>query len=683
MAEPKWAANPAVQASATVEPQQGADGAADRLPNLPRMNIEPPTPIEQIGRGVADFTEGATQMGLWLKDAITGGNSAQQFTQERTDDQRLYEKGRGEGAGIDWWRMTGNAATVAPAMLIPGGQTLGAKIAGGAAIGGATAGGMFTPEGGNKAIQTGIGAVTGAVAPVVGEAVGNAVSKVVQTVKDVPGKIGRSIAVNIPGARTSFTNEIKMSMGKAGVDWNSIPKALQSAMTKDAEAMFKATGKIDAEALLRKAAIEAVAGEGMATTAQITRNPAQWTAERNLQKVTESEASRRITTRYQQQDSAMRDYGTRVGQRVTNAPPGKAASTPFQASEEVIDAVGTVFKQTGDDVSAAYKLGREAFGNQADLPVTEFSKKVTTALDTFSDVIPDPIKRRLEEFGFSRMGPTKATKALTVEEGDKLLKLINARYTAGQNKPLDASLDAVRGALKDAMLELGESGNASASGFRAAWNDAAQRFRMFEPKPIAEAVRGTADAQRFMQTRIMSGNPNDINALRNVVTQAPGGEQAWNTLRGQVWQSVIDDATSQGRGAFNGAAFDRALNKLGPDRLQALFPDFLPQIETLRKAALAMTNEPAFAAPNRSNTASTFANWMLRYAPDVPVIGPMVGKPLQNITTNVQASNALAGNVVDNTANVAAQQARAQAIADLLRRGGNVALPVAGSSVVR
>lgn len=679
MAEPKWASAPAVKAEAPVD-----TAPVDRLPNLARMNIEQPTPIERIGRGVADFTEGATQMGLWLKDQITGGDSAGEFTRERSDDQRLYEKGRGEGSGIDWWRMTGNAATVAPAMLIPGGQTLGAKMAAGAAIGGATAGTMFTPEGSNKVVQTALGAATGAAAPVVGEAIGNAASKVVQAVKDVPGKVGRSIGMSIPGGRTSFTNEIKLSMGNAGVDWDSIPKALQSAMTKDAEAMFKATGKIDAEALLRKAAIEAVAGEGMATTAQITRNPAQWTAERNLQKVTESEASKRITTRYQQQDNALRTYGDRVGKQVTGTQlTGKTASTPFQASEDVINAVGTVFKQTGDDVSAAYELGRKAFGNQADLPVTEFSKKVTTALDDFSDVMPEPVRRRLEEFGFSRMGPTKATKALTVEEGDKLLKLVNRRYTAGKDATVDASLDAVRGALKEAMLELGQSGNAAANGFRTAWNDAAQRFRMFEPKPIAEAVKGTADAQRFMQNRVMAGNPNDINALRNVVTQAPGGDQAWNTLRGQVWQSILDDATAQGRGAFNGAAFDRALNKLGPDRLQALFPDYLPQIETLRKAALAMTNEPAFAAPNRSNTASTFANWMLRYAPDVPVLGPMVAKPMQNITTNVQASNALAGNVVDNTANVAAQQARAETIADFLRRTGNVTLPVAGASLIR
>lgn len=678
MAEPKWASAPAVPIDAP------AAAPTDRLPNIGRMNIEAPTPIERIGRGVADFTEGATQMGLWIKDAITGSDSVGQYTKDRTDEQRLYEKGRGDNAGIDWWRMTGNAATVAPAMLIPGGQTLGAKMAAGAAIGGATAGSMFTPEGGNKAIQTGIGMATGAAAPVVGEAIGNAASKVVQAVKDVPSKVGRAIGMNVPAGRTSFLNEVKISMGNAGVDWDSIPQALQSAMTKDAEAMFKQTGKVDAEALLRKAAIEAVAGDGMATTSQITRNPAQWTAERNLQKVTESEASKRITTRYQQQDSAMRSYGDRVGKQVTGTQVNaKAASTPFQASEDVINAVGSVFKQTGDDVSAAYKLGREAFGNQADLPVTEFSKKVTTALDEFSDVMPEPIRRRLEEFGFSRMGPTKATKALTVEEGDKLLKLVNRRYTAGKDAAVDASLDAVRGALKDAMLELGESGNAAANGFRAAWNDAAQRFRMFEPKPIAEAVKGTADAQRFMQNRVMAGNPNDINALRNVVTQAPGGNQAWNTMRGQVWQSIMDDATAQGRGAFNGAAFDRALNKLGPDRLQALFPDMLPQIETLRKASLAMTNEPAFAAPNRSNTASTFANWLLRYAPDVPVIGPMIGKPMQNITSNIQASNALAGNVVDNSANVAAQQARAQKIADFISRYARPMLPAATSPVIR
>ena len=642
-----------------VAPPTNAEG---RLPYLDAMNIEPPTPIERVGRGVADFTEGAQQAALWIKDQIQGTNDAEKFTQERSDDLRLYERGRGQDAGVDWWRATGNVASAAPVMLIPGAQTLGGQMLAGGAIGGTTAGAMFTPEGKSKAGQVAIGAATGAAAPVVAEVASKAINASVDAVKNVVGESARRVTQMVPGAKGRFGAEVSDLVQQSGVDWIKLPDSVRAAMLKDAEAQFRQTGRIDTAALLRKQAIEEVVGPGMGTTAQITRNPAAWTRERNLQKVTESEASRRLTERYQQQDAGMQQFSGKIS-KATGAKP----STPFRASEDVISGVTKVWKQSGDEVSAAYDLGRKAFGAQADMPTGEFSKQVTSALDSFSDVMPEPITRRLAEFGFSRMGPVQPTKAFTVEEGDKLLKLVNMRYTNGKDAATDAALNQVRDALKGAMMELSNTGNESAASFREAWKAAADRFRQFDPKPLADIVGGKADSSRFMERYVLGGNPKDIAALARTIQQAPEGTQQWNTMRGQVWDWIMDQATSQGRGAFSGAAFDRALNKVGEDRLRVLFPDVMPQIDTLRRAASAMTTEPAFAAPNRSNTAATLANWMLRYGPDIPVLGPMAAKPIQSIAQNVQASDALMGNVVDTAAQRAASQARAEDFARMLR----------------
>lgn len=63
--------------------------------------LEPPPVLARFGRGMMDTGQGSKQLYLKGKDAITGGNEAEDYTRQVDDEIALYEKGRGEDAGID------------------------------------------------------------------------------------------------------------------------------------------------------------------------------------------------------------------------------------------------------------------------------------------------------------------------------------------------------------------------------------------------------------------------------------------------------------------------------------------------------------------------------------------------------------------------------------------------------
>jgi hypothetical protein len=129
--------------------------------------LEQPPILARIGRGMMDIAQGSKQLYLKGKDAITGDNEAEDYTRHVDEEVALYEKGRGEKAGIDWWRIGGNVAATLPVALLPGAASAGVAVRTGAgALQGATASALnFTPEGESKMDQVVTGAIAGGALP--------------------------------------------------------------------------------------------------------------------------------------------------------------------------------------------------------------------------------------------------------------------------------------------------------------------------------------------------------------------------------------------------------------------------------------------------------------------------------------------------------------------------------------
>jgi hypothetical protein len=246
---------------------------------------------------------------------------------------------------------------------------------------------------------------------------------------------------------------------------------------------------------------------------------------------------------------------------------------------------------------------------------------------------------RLQEFGF--LGG-KRTKLLTVTEADKLGRMI------GNNNPGFGVESLVATRLKrsvdSAILEIPEINVSNA--LTKARDAAKTRFAEQEAGLGVERAIADVAPDRFFQQNILGGNTRDIIAMRDQLNKTADGTQAWDSIRRQVVQFIRDQATSA-NGVFSGARMQDAMKRIGPDRLAQIFsPQELAQIQTLLRGSKAMTLEPAFAAPNRSNTTPSLMGALLRLGNRLPGLNLATEPIAREVAASAQQSalaNALQG----------------------------------------
>lgn len=633
------------------------------------MTPEVPSAAVRLGRGMMDVYQGAKQKYLNHTDP----EAARQYTKDVNDEIAAYEKGRGKDAGVDLLRIGGSVAT--PLALIPGGgQSSLARLALGAASGGTSGYTMFNPKNTetSNALSAGLGTVTGGLSNMIAPYVVNQVVKGVQTVGNkVVDAVRGAVQTVSPNIQNQITNEIKITLSKQGVDWDGLSQGMQQSLLNDAKEQLKASGRLNAEQLLRKADIESIAGKGAGTRGQITADPAQWTLERNLQKTemnlpaVQQGQIPSITNRLQSQDVAMRQYGGNIAETVHGGTPASQRPiTPLQASERAIKAIQQQDEAAGKVVDDLYKAYRETGGATAQVPDVKLADTLGRVADEIgTENIPGPVLSRLKEFGLLN---GDRTKLLTVNEADKLNKLINNNNPG--HGPAELALGRIKSTLNESLMDIPEQGASKA--LLEARRAAAEIFSANRAaKGIEQAIKDVAP-DRFFENNVLGGTVRDLTAISNRLQSSPEGAQAWNALRAQSWQWAMDKATQGGRAPFSGARLDNALKAVGADRLKVLFsPSELAQIETLRRGSMAMTFEPAFSAPNRSNTTPMLIGELMRLGNRVPflnVITKPIQEEMQQSATQKLITQALDGRGVNSAARDASQAASRSRLSDML-----------------
>lgn len=592
---------------------------------------EQPTLREKAGRGMMDVAQGVKQAGLYLgeKMGIVDPGATAAYTKEKTDEAALYEQGRGKDAGIDWGRIAGNIVATLPVAAIPGGAatSMGARVASGAAQGAAASGAMLTEEGGSKVGQVALGTAAGGATPVVLNSIKNALSSMFTKFTAGRGPIDQQL-------RGQITAELRAQ----GVDTQQLTREVMDSLVEDARHALRIGGKLDPAMLARKADIEAVGATPF--RAAVTRNPRDWQQVKNLRGV-EGPGDAIVAVEQRNAEALT----TRLAQ-------GGGAGTRSEVGQKVLDAVSKKWAETGDDVSAAYQLARASFGSGSDLPRDRFAGAAMKVLDDFEDVIPAPIQRRLSEFGIDRMGVGQAKKAFTVQEGDELLKLINARYkTTTPGSPEREALNQLRGALKETVLSVAEGGNESAGAFRGAWQAASQRFKEFEAKPIQSLVRGSVAVENVPNT-LMKSSIADLRQVKQTLLsgspeQIGSGREAWDGLR----KNVVDGLLLKATGAssvddvagkpFSGVRFGKALDAIEPEKLRVIFtPEEVEGLRQLQRAARYLTEEVPFSDVNYSKTGAMIANLMRRIGM-TRVAGDIVSTIRGDLQTQLSGSAAV------------------------------------------
>lgn len=642
------------------------------------VELPKPSWLARLGRGMLDGSEGVQQLYYRGKDAITGGNEADEFEKLVNQNLDMYNRGMKDHDGIDWARIGGNVAITAPAMLLPGGQASALSVrAGSSALGGGLASGsMYTrpDEGGNilkdKAINTAIGMGVGGAVPFVTNAAANIGSKAVNSVPKAANNIASRINI-----QDKILVPIDTALKRYGMDLTKVSDQSRAALIKEAKAQLNASGKLDADALARKAVSETLGfvDDSAMTTAQVTRSPKGWAAERNLQKV--EGVGDDITGRYQNQN---RRFMELKGEMQKSA--GVSAKGEGEVSRNIFTSVTDKWDESQRMVGSLYKQARDDFGD-LEIDVSGLLKS-----EAFDDLVDDDmvsplmntVVNRLKRKGIIEVvdGEMQATgKMLPLKEAEQLRKWINSR--SSNDPTLLRAKRMVVDAFDDEVFDqLGDDV------FKQARSAARERFSEFESKLLNKIVNDKLQPSQVFD-ELMKATPEDIAALKTSLNtgfregDAIGG-QAWNDFKGELYEWIWNKATA-GKGAdgtFSGHQFKSALDKIGADKLKVIFePQELRQLKNIKKTGIDMTYAPAFSSVNYSNTAPTLLNYLTK-SKLIPYMGNAMSESADKAAKTIEANRVLSGLPYDEAAIRGQEEALRMGILNHLNKANKTGVPM-------
>lgn len=582
---------------------QGARDAIDAGAQLLRRAVPEGVgeAVDSFGNALADYgLPVARSTGVQGVDAIVRGSS-----REYEDSRKLAGR-----EGIDIARIGGAIANpinrIVPLGAAAGATGLALRAGGQGAISAAA-----TPVleegnfGANKLAQVAFGGVAGAAGGVVTDKLLRGAQGVVQRVRN-----------SLPSGQALNAQQVDDILATAareqGVDLASIPQDILTGVRSQVGQALNSQAVPDAAALLRQAEGQTVLGPNAALTlGQATRNPAQFTAEKNLRGV--AGAGEPLMQRFADQNQGL------IGALNTRG----AAEAPgqFAVGEQAIQALRNRDEMLSGEIRTAYNTFRNAAGADQEMVGAQIAQSAGEALDTFGrENVPGAVLRKLNEYGF--LDVTNKTKSFNLLEADKLLKVVNANYDPSQ-KAQAAALDTVRRGIKEAI---DAEGVAASDAYKPAIEAARRRFAELEANPAMRAAVSNEAPDKFFQKYILNGNVREVAAVAQAVPeQLPA-------IRAQTVAYLKDKALSGAAdetGTFSQSGFKRALDKLGDNKLMALFqPEEVAQLRMISRVASNAQAQPAGSAVNNSNTAAATMNLLSQLG------GPVARLPGLNLVRN-------------------------------------------------
>lgn len=539
--------------------------------------------VEQVGAGIADFVSPRQQ--------TVGGLVSGRPVQSRVDEQRqnvadsraldapLMNTTAGKVGNI-----AGNIAAFAPALAIPGVNTL----AGGAALG--AAGGALQPSTstGETLINTGIGAVA---APAL-QVAGNLGGKAVRSILSRTGKI----------TQEPINPLANQSMGAAGAapDMSASSPALQQAVRKAAQ---DSGGAVNPEVLGRHLEADSLPVKMQLTRGQATQDPSLISVEQNTRG-----KNPELAKHFNQQNQQLIDNLDEIR---ASAAPDAVGNDHIQNGQALIDSYKNADAPVKADISQKYKTFFAAIklANEGGIPTRFDGQGFASSADKAlagkmkgrylpSEIAGDLADLRdggpmtFETFENMRTNLAAAARKADRSGDGNAMAAINIVRDSLENLPLTGEsakikplADAARSAAKARFDKL-----KSDPAYRAAIDDS------------VDAGESSTLADDFVQKYIVRGKSANLAKMRENLSADPAalqtmGAGALNYLKSK---SGVNMFTNEGN--FSQAGYNRALAEITPKIQNLLPPKIAEQAQALGNVARYTQAQPRGSFVNNSNT---------------------------------------------------------------------------------
>lgn len=603
-------------------PAQAAQVFTEPIAGLMRMGGIATKPLGEVAAGLADSI----------------GLPKPETAQERVvgDATRLVAGSGGLiGSAGQIAKLPGMAGTVGAGLAANPVQQLSS------AAGAGVMGGLSREGGGTELQQAGsalIGGVVGGMVPGAANAAMTAGRKLLNA-----GMTPQAMDIQISGA-----------LQRAGMDYSQVPERARQAMRAEMAGALKAGRELDPEAVRRLAEFRTL---GVTPTrGMVTQDPVQITREMNLAKIGANSADGELQglARVQNQNNArliqvMNEQGAnrgnaaQAGDALTSSVIGRrdalrsAEQAAWDAAKSSPGYRAPVSAQPLSAINAA--LGDEGLMPFMNPTISRYMEAFQTGQQPFT-----PQAYRNLQSMLSREVAKGGNEGAAAGLAQRILRDADLRPAgfADTNNTLvtqgvAAGMRAADGAADDAISAVNRARQATR-----------QAYAYEDSSPLARSVLsgGASSDPERIATRYMIGGT--ANEARDVLAQL--GPQGSQVVKDALIANLKEKALSGSAdevGKFSQSAFNRALNKIGDRKLSLLFTEEeLGRLRMTGRVASYAQNQPVGSAVNNSNSGSLVVGQALDMLRNVPIIGPNIGQPLQNLNVSIQqraAQNVLPG----------------------------------------
>ncbi|CAB3904938.1 hypothetical protein LMG2828_04698 [Achromobacter piechaudii] len=528
----------------------------------------------------------------------------------------------GSGGMMGLLGAAGGGAQAAGGLLPTASTTgLGQGVAAGLAANPGTQLGSATGAGllGGTARENGAGAMGQFGASLAGGLLGGGAVMATNSMADVARNAAARVTARPADLDIRFTN----LMDEAGVDLSTLPRDVARGLRAEMESALRTGRELRPDAVRRLADFRAVGATP--TRGSITLDPVQVTREQNLAKIAANSSDNQLSglPRIQNQNNAT------LINRLNDSGAARAPDA-VDAGEAAIGALSRNLDAQRANVSNLYSAARDSSGRSFPLDGASFTNRAAQALDDrlLGGALPADVRNHLNRIARGEV-------PFTVDYAEQLKTAMGNLQRASSDGQVRMALGVVRNELDNTpVLGLGQQPGAAgaravnpgmspgATGSTQLGEDAIAAFnqaraanremmRGVEASPALRAVfEGTATPDQFVSRYIVGKNATaaDVAALRQGLgdnAQAVGAvrDHLVDYLKGKALNGAADEV-----GKFSSAAYNKALNAIGPRKLSQFFsPEEIAQLRAVGRVGSYMQAQPVGSAVNNSNSGALLA----------------------------------------------------------------------------